>query len=59
VSAFLEFLPESRIAFLDYIFSKSDILEIMESIQTQRPVVVAEQVVEIYVIVWLGHALSD
>ena len=29
----------------------------MQSIQTERPVVVAEQVVEVYVIVWLGHAL--
>ena len=53
----LKFLPECGIGFLNDVLREIHILKIMQSIQTERPVVVAEQVVEVYVIIWLWHAL--
>ena len=53
----LKLLPKGRVTLLNDILRQIDILNIMQSIQTERPVIVAEQVVEVYVIVWLWHAL--
>ena len=57
MSTFQKFLPKSSITFLNEIFCQIDISKIMESIQTERPVIISEQVVEIDIIVYLGHAL--
>ena len=55
MGSFLQFLPQSRITFLDNVLRKINILEIVQSIQTEWPVVVSEQVVEVCCMLNVSH----
>ena len=55
MGSFLQLLPQGGITFLDNVLRKIHILEIVQSIQTEWPVVVSEQVVEVCCMLNVSH----
>jgi hypothetical protein len=56
---FVKLFPQGCVTLLNDIFSQVHILEVMQSIQTERPVIVSEQVVEVYCMLSAVHYTTN